>query len=185
MGRGVANFFKRIRSWSLPTKLSLIMGLLAIALWGWDKVFDDSATKADVREMLKKKTLEIEVEQRFKLRYKYPLGYSMFYSNRFDPVVYPARLETQVHGVQIDWDAFHINWEKSSGDWLDIALPNMTNSDSNTVFACNVGLFRPHGVGEREIMEFAQLVKMRMFVEILDSEGDNIVGVLGFKPLLW
>lgn len=149
------------------------------------------ATKADldevrkeqitIKELLEKKTIEIEDAQRFKLRYKYPLGFAMFYANQFDPVVYPAGRETEIRGVKISWDRFRIDWEKSKGDWIEFDLPNLMDSRNNQIRNSHIGLFRTHGVGEKEVRDLP-MYDFRMFIEVLLSEGDYVIGVVGFMP---
>ncbi|MDA2924638.1 hypothetical protein MYX65_08290 [Acidobacteria bacterium AH-259-L09] len=166
---------KQWRSWSLPSKLtaiSVLLGIVALCLWGIDKVTDlmkDTASKADVEAIVKQFAQEYKAE----LEKQYPAAHTVFGITHDGFVVPKGHVPTT---VKVFWDTGKVY--NLSDNAVRIRLPDIKPYEGMLISGTIIDLVRKVGAKSGRLISVGGVSPI---VEIIGIQGDLVIAALSFE----
>lgn len=166
--------------WSHQSKMPVILSLLIGAVIGqftnvaWDR-FSESAEEAGVRKILNvvEKMHIRRITDHDELNRKYPEGYYLFATN--ERIILPFNQTTRAK-FTLDWENSKVPFIDDSIVYIELRYFKYTPTNIELKFLNVLLERRPGSVADGLFFE-----DTGMYVELLESDADQLIYVIGFK----
>jgi hypothetical protein len=166
---------KQWKSWSLPSKLTVVgvlLGIVSLTLWGVDKVADlmkETASKADVEAIVKRFAQEYKAE----LEKQYPTAHAVFGITHGGFVVPKGDVP---ESIKVFWDTGKVY--NLSDNAVRIRLPDIKPYEGMLISGTITDLVRRVGAKSGRLISVGGVSPI---VEIIGIQGDLVIAALGFE----